>query len=108
MNIHIAYAVPALVLGLLSPAAIAQSLPAPAGRPPVMDPGGFEGRNGLSNSLRERQHGVAPDNDLTTGSIVPPAKTQEEAPPSRWRGIERYRKGNDLPLNGDGTQSGDL
>ncbi|SOR32550.1 protein of unknown function [Methylorubrum extorquens] len=33
MNIHIAYAVPALVLGLVSPAAIAQSLPAPAGPP---------------------------------------------------------------------------
>lgn len=110
MNIHIAYAVPALVLGLLSPAAIAQSLPAPAGSPPVMDPGGFEGRNGLSNSLRERQHGVAPNTDLTTGSVVQPGEDARgsRAAPNRWRGIERYWKGNDLPLNGDGTQSGDL
>lgn len=92
MNVHIAYAVPALFLGLLSPAAIAQSLPAPAGSPPVIDPGGFEGRNGLSNSLRERQHGVAPktDNDLTTGSVVPPSEDAggSRAAPSRWRDIE--------------------
>jgi hypothetical protein len=75
-----------------------------------MDPGDFEGRSGLSNSLRERQHGVAPDNDLTTGSVLPPSEDagRSRVAPNRWRGIDRYRKGNDIPANGHDTQSDDL
>jgi hypothetical protein len=108
MNIHITAAVPALILGLMSPAALAQSFTTPAGSlagpAPVV-----EGRDGLPNSLKEQQHGLAPsrDDELTTGSVNAPHDISDglnSSTPSRWRGIEKYWKGTDIPTKGERSE----
>jgi len=108
MNIHIASAVPALILALMSPAALAQSFNNPAGT--MTDPLPVaEGREGLPNSLKEHQHGVAPslEDDLTTGSVTTPRDIGDglySITPNRWRGIEKYRNGTDIPTKNDRSE----
>ena len=101
MNIHIAFAVPALILGLMSSAALAQSSDTPAGYPAGPAPL-VEGRDGHPNSLKEHQYGLAPsrDDELTTGSVNAPRDISDgphSSTPSRWRGIEKYWKGIAIP-----------
>ena len=80
-----------LVIGLSAGIAIA---PAQAGTdtPDTLTQSPPSASDGLLNSLREHQHGVAPpvyNDDLTTGTVTP----------NRWRGLQR-------PTNEDQGQLG--
>ena len=108
MNIHIAFAVPALILGLMSPAALAQSFNTPAGSPAGPAPV-FEGRDGLPNSLKEHHHGLTPsrEDEMITGSVNAPRGINDglnSSTPSRWRGIEKYWKGIDIPAKDERSE----
>src|SRR4051812_49042823 len=92
MRTCLTVAVGALILGLSAPAAFAQNYGGSADAAAGAPSGGLDGRPGLANSLRERQHGMAPvysDDDLTTGSTSLPREGfgERRTAPNRWRGI---------------------
>ncbi|TNC09991.1 hypothetical protein FF100_24045 [Methylobacterium terricola] len=76
----------ALLVGLSGTAALAQSYTAPAGIPPVLAPGGLEGRAAVPNIVasqgRARSLAARRADDLVTGSLRGPHHVRR-VPPRR-------------------------